>query len=227
MHMQSADRIEKLWEQRESILEIRKPSWILKYIWLVPVLAALPILVSNANLPVIISLALLISIFLVYSLFTYHAWRTWPEISEHRKNLAILIVMTYDGLFLSCLVIIFMISTNASLKWLNPQWLQIGSEISAFLVTIIIGVMALQSSNIVNYLTEKHESPLPPATKGALALPSAIIGAGIALGAVLRTSQLGLLITIGLGYLVSFVLLPFAVISFIQVIRMAKQFPAS
>ena len=45
---------------------------------------------------------------------------------------------------------------------------------------------------------------------------------GVAFAAILRKTQLGLLVTIGLGYLASFVLLPLTITALYQVYVMAR-----
>ncbi len=72
----------------------------------------------------------------------------------------------------------------------------------------------------MKYLIEKHEKPLPPQTKLAMTIQGYIVGAGIALGAIFKSSQFGLILVSGLAYLGAYLLLPFAITAFYQVYLM-------
>ena len=75
----------------------------------------------------------------------------------------------------------------------------------------------------MKYLIEKHEKPLPPQTKLAMTIQSFILGAGIALGAIFKSSQFGLILASSLGYLCAYLLLPFAITAFYQVFLMIRE----
>jgi len=75
----------------------------------------------------------------------------------------------------------------------------------------------------VKYLIEKQEKRLPPQTKLAMTIQGYIVGAGIALGAIFKSSQIGLILTISLGYLCAYLLLPFAITAFYQVYLMIRE----
>ena len=50
-----------------------------------------------------------------------------------------------------------------------------------------------------------------------------IVGVGIALGAIFKSSQFGLILVSGLAYLVAYLLLPFVITAFYQVYLMIRE----
>ena len=75
----------------------------------------------------------------------------------------------------------------------------------------------------MKYLIDKHDKPLPPQTKLAMTMQGFIVGVGIALGAIFKSSQFGLILVSGLAYLVAYLLLPFVITAFYQVYLMIRE----
>ena len=214
---------EILWEQRVEILKLREPKWVLKYIWTVPIITGL-VLFTSEGFRIISSLLILLAIFFViYSIFTYYVWRNWESKGEDQRRFCILVVMIYDGIFAALISILFFTGANLSLRWIDPLWTKWGGILSSILLLLVSVFIILSGRKIVKYLIEKHEKPLPPPTKFAMTIPSFILGVGIALGAIFRSSQFGLILGAGLGYLCSFLLLPFSLTVFYQVYLMIRK----
>lgn len=213
---------EILWEQRAVILGIRKPSWVLKVLWVIPAFTGLVLLVTESFRFVSTILILLSVLFIVYSTFTYIVWKNWEKGQEKHKRYSIAVIMLYDGLLLSIFSIQAITLATYSFRWIDPRWIRWAFYISAASYLSISGFILINGNKIVKYLIEKHEKPVPPPTKFAMALPSYLVGAGIALGVIFKSTQIGLILIIGLGYLCSYLLLPFAVTAFYQVILMIR-----
>lgn len=213
---------EILWEQRVEILELRKPIWVLKYIWTIPALTGLVILTSEGFRSISIFLISLACIFVIYSVFTYSVWRNWESEGEKTKRLSIIVIMIYDGILLGTISILCITGANLSLRWIDPHWIMWGGLFSLTLYLLSSVFILFCGKRIVKYLIEKHEKPLPPQTKLAMTIQSYIVGVGIALGVIFKTSQFGLILAAGLGYLGAYLLLPFAITAFYQVYLMIR-----
>ena len=214
---------EILWEQRVEILELRKPNWVLKYIWPIPVFTGLVLLASEGYRSISILLMILAGIFVIYSIFTYFIWRNWIKRGENLRRLSVIVIMIYDGLLLGTFSILFIAVANLSLRWVDPVWVMWGGLFSLTLYLLLSTFILISGKRIVKYLIEKHKKPLPPPTKFAMTIPSFILGVGIALGAIFKSSQFGLILVIGLGYLCAYLLLPFAITAFYQVYLMIRK----
>lgn len=214
---------ESLWEQRMIILELRKPKWVIKNIWIIPVFTGLVLLAADGYQSIFIFSIILASFFVIYSIFTYFTWRNWENKGENHRRLSVIVIMIYDGITLGSFSYLFIAVANLSLRWIDPLWIKWGGLFSSALYLVLSVFILLSGKKIVQYLIEKHEKPLAPPTKFALMIPSFILGAGIALGAILRTSQFGLILVISLGYLCAYLLLPFAITAFYQVFLMIRE----
>ncbi len=214
---------EILWEQRAEILELRKPKWVLKYIWTIPGFTGLVLLTSEGFRFISIFLSILASIFVIYSIFTYFVWKNWESEQKDRRRFSIIVIMIYDGILLGTFSILSMAVANLSFRWIDPLWIMWGGILSLTLYLLLSMFILLSGKRIVKYLIEKHEKPLPPPTKFAMTIPSFILGAGIALGAIFKSSQFGLILVISLGYLCAYLLLPFAITAFYQVYLMIRK----
>jgi hypothetical protein len=213
---------EILWSQRVEVLELRESKWVLRYFWSIPVFAGLVLLASEGFRLISIFIITLSSFFVISSIFTYFVWRNW-ENKEENKRFCILVIMFYDGLLLSVFSVLFLTVANLSFRWIDPLWIRWGGILSLTLYLLLSVFLLLSGRRIVKYLIEKHETPLPPPTKFAMALPSYILGAGIALGAIFKSSQFGVILVIGLGYLCAYLLLPFAITAFYQIYLMIRE----
>jgi hypothetical protein len=214
--------IGRLWNERYEILDIRSPKWILRYIWTIPIVAGIPIIISNMQRIITAISSIVALLFVAYSGFVYIVWSKWPSRGNRYRQVAVITIMGYDGLLLGCFAILFLITTNVSLRWLNPDWIIIGTILSISLYLILGMYIWINGYSIIQYLLEGHERPLPPQSKLALIVPSLILGAGVAFGSIIRRSQIGLLMMLGLGYLVPFSLLPFSTLAFFQVYLLGK-----
>lgn len=214
---------EILWKQRVEILELRKPKWVLKYIWTIPAFTGLVLLTSEGFRLISIFLTILASIFVFYSIFTYFVWKNWESKGEKRKRFRILVIMIYDGIFSGTFSILSIAVANLSFRWIDPVWIRWGGLFSLTLYLLLSTFVLIRGKRIVKYLIEKHEKPLPPPTKFAMTIPSFILGAGIALGAIFKSSQFSLILVINLGYLCAYLLLPFAITAFYQVYLMIRK----
>jgi len=213
---------EILWEQRVEILVLRKPKWVLKPIWAIPAFTGLVLLTSEGFRLISIFLIILASIFVIYSIFTYFVWKNWESEGEKRRRFSIIVIMIYDGLLLGTFSILSVAVANLTLRWIDPLWIKWGGLFSLTLYLLLSVFILFNGKRIVKYLIEKHEKPLPPPTKFAMTIPSYILGAGIALGAIFKSSQFGLILASGLGYLCAYLLLPFAITAFYQVYLMIR-----
>jgi hypothetical protein len=213
---------EILWEQRAAILELRKPLWVLKVLWAVPAFSALILLVTVGFRFISTLLIILSVLFVGYSIYTYLIWKNWEKDQKNRQKYGIAVIMIYDGFLLSNFSIQAISLATFSFRWIDPIWVRWAGCISTVLYLFLIGFMLINGKKIVKYLIEKHQKPVPPPTKFAIALPGYLVGVGIALGAIYKSSQIGLILIIGLGYLCAYLILPFAVTSFYQVYIMIR-----
>lgn len=211
-----------LWEQRADILVIRKPKWVIKHIFVIPAFTGLILILSESYKTITTILISLAFIFVIYSIFTYFKWKNWDIKGENQRKFCILMIMIYDGFLLGSISILFLISANLSLKWINPIWIKWAGIVSCSLYLLLSIFFLINGKSAVEYLIKKHENPLPPRTKLAMAIQSFLVGLGISLGAILKSSQFGLILSSGLSYLVSYLLLPFIVIAFYQVFLMIR-----
>ena len=214
---------ESLWEQRLIILELRKPKWVIKYIWAIPVFSGLVLLTVDGYRSISIFSMILASFFVIYSFFTFFVWRNWENKGENYRQFSAIVIMMYDGILLGSFSLLSFALANLSLRWIDPLWIKWGGLFSSALYLLLSVFILLSGKRIVQYLIEKHEKPLAPPTKFAMTIPSFILGAGIGLGAIFKSSQFGLILVIGLGYLCAYLLLPFAITAFYQVYLMIRE----
>jgi predicted MFS family arabinose efflux permease len=213
---------ETLWEQRTEILVLRKPKWVLKPIWSIPAFTGLVLLTSEGFRLISIFLIIGASIFVVYSIFTYFVWKNWESEGEQTKRFSIIVIMIYDGILLGTISILCIAGSNLSLRWIDPLWIKWGGIFSLSLYLLLSVFILFSGKRIVKYLIEKHDKPLPPQTKLAMTIQGYIVGVGIALGAIFKSSQFGLILVSGLGYLGAYLLLPFVITAFYQVYLMIR-----
>lgn len=213
---------EILWKQRKEILLKREPKWILKFFWSVPGFAGLVLLAAEGFRLLSIFILVLVTIYVIYSFITYFLWKKWKNDGHDRTRSSILLVMAYDGFSLGIFSFLALAFANLSFRWIDPTWIQWGWILSVTLYIIMSFFLLFSGKRIVIYLIEKHEKPLPPQTKLALTIQGYIVGLGIALGAIFRSSYFGLILGAGLGYLCAFLLMPFSITAFFQVYLMIR-----
>lgn len=214
---------ESLLKQRLELLKLRKPTWVLKNIWVVPVFTGLVLLTTKGYRSISILLIILASFNVLYSVFTYFIWKNWLSKSDKRKLQSVKIIMIYDGFFLGTLSILFFVAANYSLQRIDPIWLKPAGLYSSILYLLLSVFILFNGKRIVKHLIDNRKKPLASQTKFALSIPSLLIGTGIVLGAVLRTSDLGTIIAVGFEYLGAYLLLPFAVTVFFQVFVLIRE----
>jgi hypothetical protein len=210
---------------RMELLKLRKPSWVIRYIWVLPVLTGLILLVTQGYRQVTTILVVLVCIQVIYSLFTYFSWKNWSSNQDSGTSRSIIIIMINDGFMMSLFSLLFLVAAILSFKWIDPAWVNPVSLYSTILYLLLSVFVLINGRRITKYIVEKNKSPLAPPTKIALTIPSLMVGVGVALGAILRTSQFGLILTIGLCFLCAYLLLPFAVIVFYQVVVLLRRAP--
>lgn len=215
-----------LWKQRIPVLTLRDPRWVLQSFWIPPLLVVLPFLASRFSRNVLLGGAIAAVSFTGYSMVTYGLWRSVARersVRVSRARLCILAIMGYDTLGLLYTSICFLSAFLFGVVYLPvySEWVIVAS----MLLYSAIGIgLILRRDSIVRYLMRAHQQaqkrPLAPEARWAMTISSELVGAGVALGAVLRTSPLGTLLGIGAAALASFLLLPFAIIALAQVLMM-------
>jgi hypothetical protein len=221
--MQRLDKsAEILWKQRAVILDLREPKFVLRYIFAIPAFTGITLLASWSFHLISRIIIVQACLSVVYSIFTYHIWNKWKTLGNIRVKYAIIVIMIYDGYNLGCFSILSLILATCSIQWIDLEWVQLAGIISTFLYLFICTLTLLFGNRIVNYLIAKNTNPLPSPTKLVLTIPSFIIGTTIALGGIIRSTEFSLVIVIGLGYFCSFLLLPFFIITFYQILLMVS-----
>jgi hypothetical protein len=183
----------------------------------------LPFLSSRFRQDVLIGGGIAGAAFVLYSMITYRLWRSVPSrgsLSEARARVCILAIMGYDALSLLYMSLCFLGTFILGARDLPlPSTSLVAASISLY-AAIFLG-LSIRANSIVRYLMDAHirakSRPLAPEARWALVISSQLVGAGVALGAILRASPLGTLLAIGGAALVSFLLLTFATVALVQV----------
>ena len=222
----SSGEVQTLWNQRMPILTLRDAKWVLQSFWVPPLVMILPFLSSRFSADVLLGGAVAAAAFALYSMVTYGLWRSVPRVGsipEARARMCILAIMGYDGLSLLYTSLCFLAAFLFGAGYLpfSSGWVVAASIL---LYAGIVIALTVRGDSIVRYLMQSHirakNRPLAPEARWALIISSELVGAGVALGAILRASSLGSLLAIGGAALVAFLLLPFAVVALSQVLMM-------
>ena len=215
--MQDSATIEKIWLMRVDGLRRRRPRWILQSFWVPPIL--LPILMMQARFSREVGVAALVSgaAFIVYSMGAYIYWsaRSRRGMTMNGKG-TILVVLGYDGLTLVFFSVVFLAASLRSLHDLPYQTDAIVLAILAVSSATILTV-SFRGRSMLEYIADHVNRPIPPEMRWLLGIPPTLIGAGVALGAILQGISLSWLFVTAITAVGSFLLMPFAVLTLYQI----------
>jgi len=215
--VQDSATIEKIWLMRVDGLRRRRPSWILQSFWVPPLL--LPILMMQSRFSRDVGIASLVSgvAFIVYSMGAYVYWsaRSKRGTTMNGKG-TILVVLGYDGLTLAFFSVIFLAACLRSLHDLPyPTDGVVLAILAVSLATIL--TVAFRGRSMLEYIADHFNRPIPPGMRWLLGIPPAIIGAGVALAAILQGISLSWLLVTAITAVGTFLLMPFAVLTLYQI----------
>jgi len=214
---------ESLIKQRLELFRLRKPTSVLKNIWVLPVFMGIILLMTQGYRTITNLLIVLTCIYILCSIIAYYSWKNGLSDRGTKKRRNLYIVMIYDGILLSSFSILFFVAANMSFQWIDPLLITTAGMYSSILYLFIVIFILISGKSIVKHLINNQNKPLAPQTRVALSIPSALVGAGVVLGTILRTSQFGVILAIGLGYLCAYLLLPFAITIFFQVYILIRE----
>jgi hypothetical protein len=125
--------------------------------------------------------------------------------------------MAFDGLGLFTVSLLSLIYSNQALYWVASEFVAIGWVLSIILNLFSLGYVYYRRHQLLSYLLEADKESFPAVTKNTLSIPGIFIGLAIALATIFRESNFLILLSIGLGYFLSIILLAISTIAFFQV----------
>ncbi len=218
MTLQNQILVELLWKEKSQLFNLRKPSWVLRSLGVILTFSLLVLLFPQMNKVLFSILIIDMVIYSGYSVFTYFVIKKWPNEKKFGKEYSIVVLMAFDGLGLFSVSLLSLIFSNQALYWVAPEFVPIGWILSIIISLFSLVYIYFRRHQLLGYLLEADKKSFPAETKITLSIPGIFIGLAIAFATIFRESNFLFLLSIGLGYLLSFILLAISTMAFFQVL---------
>jgi hypothetical protein len=219
------DKVERLWHLRQkTALPGGFKGRILSSLWAPPLLLIAPLMFSKFSPGVVRACVVTFIVYLLYGFATYVILRLWsPSIGKSisRERMSVLMVLTFDGLSLLFLSVIFLWTAILGINYLPFDGCAIVAAIVVLCVTEIAFVLVRAAYFVTNMLEKSTQLASEGQVRWALGILSGLVGIGVCLGTILRGSPLAITAAIGFAVLGGLMLLPFSIFALYQVSLMA------